>query len=99
MTQHKAQPKGVNVAVRTFAKAWWRSSASIAEPQFQGQTKDRLNNPEVTAQVENTVRAAPEQWLHANKHMAESIIGAVVPRGAAQLVSRSATQEGPERAP
>ncbi|MCA9601502.1 MAG: DNA topoisomerase IV subunit B, partial [Myxococcales bacterium] len=60
---------------------------------FQGQTKDRLNNPEVTAQVENTVRAALEQWLHANKTMAESIIGRVVLAARAREASRSATQE------
>ena len=33
-------------------------SVCVREPQFQGQTKGRLNNPEVRAQVESMVRPA-----------------------------------------
>ncbi len=35
-------------------------SIFIKEPQFQGQTKEKLNNPEVQPMVENAVRAALE---------------------------------------
>ena len=33
-------------------------SVFVREPQFQGQTKERLNNPEMTATVDNFVRPA-----------------------------------------
>ncbi len=36
----------------------------IGDPQFQGQTKDRLNNPDVQATVDSAIRAALEQWLN-----------------------------------
>ena len=31
-------------------------SVFVEEPQFQGQTKDRLNNPEVQGQIDAAVR-------------------------------------------
>ena len=39
-------------------------SIFVSEPQFQGQTKDRLNNPEVLSAVDSVVRPALEQWLN-----------------------------------
>ncbi len=36
-------------------------SVCVREPQFQGQTKGRLNNPEVKAQVESMVRPGPRE--------------------------------------
>jgi DNA gyrase subunit B/topoisomerase-4 subunit B len=55
---HNLSPKGVTLTPTTSAKgivAFF--SIFIKEPQFQGQTKDRLNNPEVTAVVDNVAQA------------------------------------------
>ena len=49
--------EGITAAVNLF----------IHEPQFQGQTKDKLNNPSVRGMVSSCVRPALEQWLHQNK--------------------------------
>ena len=38
----------------------------LPDPQFQGQTKDRLNNPEIGAVLDSTVRPALEHWLNHN---------------------------------
>ena len=38
-------------------------SVFIREPEFQGQTKDRLATQEATRIVENTVRDAFDHWL------------------------------------
>ena len=38
-------------------------SIYVHEPQFQGQTKERLDNPEVQAQVDGAVRPALETFL------------------------------------
>ena len=46
-------------------------SVFLQEPQFQGQTKDRLNNPEVLSAVDSLVRPALEHWLNHNISVAE----------------------------
>ena len=48
-------------------------SIFIEDPQFQGQTKDRLNNPELTATVDNFVRSGLEAWLNANMKAADGM--------------------------
>jgi len=48
------------------------------EPQFEGQTKQRLNNPEMEAAVDGFVRPALEAWLNANKTAADQIVGRIV---------------------
>ena len=67
-------------------------SVYVAEPQFQGQTKDRLNNPEVAAQVESVVRPALETWLLGNGSMAESIVARAILAARAREARREATQ-------
>ena len=66
-------------------------SVFIHEPQFQGQTKDKLNNPEVRAQVDGLVRQALEDWLHANKSQADAILARIVLAARARQASRAAT--------
>ena len=46
-------------------------SIFMQEPQFQGQTKDRLNNPEMLSAVDGMVRPALEHWLNHNQSIAE----------------------------
>ncbi len=78
----------------TSARAWWASlSIFIKEPQFQGQTKDRLNNPEVTAIVDSMVRPALEHWLNHNRTMAESIVARIILAARAREASRAAQAE------
>ena len=68
-------------------------SAYVLEPQFQGQTKDRLNNPEVAAQVDGAVRPALEKWLNENPTFAEQIVGRIVLAARAREASRAAARE------
>ena len=45
---HNLSPKGVTLTAEDIREGLVGVlSVFIAEPQFQGQTKDRLNNPEV----------------------------------------------------
>src|SRR5207253_4475675 len=62
-------------------------------PQFQGQTKDRLNNPEVAGQVDAAVRPGLEQWLLENKTVAEPIIARSALAAPAREASRAAAQQ------
>ncbi|MCS6978009.1 MAG: type IIA DNA topoisomerase subunit B [Gemmatales bacterium] len=68
-------------------------SVFTREPMFQGQTKERLNNPEMTATVDGVVRPALEAWLNANKQSADRIVGRIVLAARAREASRAAASE------
>lgn len=94
MSQHKLTPKGLKISAEDIREGVVAIlSVYVAEPQFQGQTKDRLNNPEVTAQVESTIRTAVEQWLHDNKSVAENIVARIIISSRARAASRAASQQ------
>ena len=94
MDTHKLTPKGVKVTADDIREGLVALvSVYVEEPQFQGQTKDRLNNPELTAQIETSVRTAFEQWLLNNKTSAESIIARVIISSRARAASRAASQQ------
>jgi DNA gyrase subunit B/topoisomerase-4 subunit B len=68
-------------------------SVFITDPQFQGQTKDRLNNPELSARVDQVVRPALEKWLNSNRSAAESIVARIVLSARAREASRAAVTQ------
>jgi len=68
-------------------------SVFITDPQFQGQTKDRLNNPEVQGRLDQMVRPALEQWLNSNRSAAESIVARIVLAARAREASRAAATQ------
>jgi len=68
-------------------------SVFVREPQFQGQTKERLNNPELEATVDNFVRPGLEAWLNGNKTAADQIVGRIILAARARLASREAASE------
>ena len=54
---HNLSPKGVTLAAEDIREGLTGVlSVFIQEPQFQGQTKDRLNNPEMMSAVDGVVR-------------------------------------------
>jgi DNA gyrase/topoisomerase IV subunit B len=68
-------------------------SIFIRDPAFQGQTKEKLNNPEMTAIIEGFVRPALETWLNANMNMADQVVFRIIQSAKARLASREAAQE------
>ncbi len=68
-------------------------SVYVQNPQFQGQTKDRLNNSEVAAQVEAIVRPALEQWMIENGSTGEQIVMRAILAARAREARREATQD------
>ncbi len=74
-------------------------SVFVREPQFEGQTKQRLNNPDVEAYVDNFARPALEAWLNNNKTAAEAIIGRIVLAAKAREASRAAASEVKRKTP
>jgi DNA gyrase subunit B len=91
---HNLTPKGVTLTAEDIREGLTCVlSVFIAEPQFQGQTKDRLNNPEVLSLVDGAVRPALEHWLNHNISVAESIVARIVLAARAREASRAAQQE------
>jgi DNA gyrase subunit B/topoisomerase-4 subunit B len=89
---HNLQPRGVNITVEDIREGMLGVlSVFIAEPQFQGQTKDRLNNPEVQSWVDGAVRPALEQWLNSNRSVAEQIVARIILAARAREASRAAS--------
>jgi len=92
MDTHKLTPRGLTVTADDIREGLiCVLSVFVPEPQFQGQTKDRLNNPEVQALVDTAVRPALEQWLHNNRTVAEQIITRIVISARAREASRAAS--------
>lgn len=60
-------------------------SVFIKEPQFQGQTKDKLVNSDVTRLVENAVRDRFEHWLSGNPEMATILLETIISRAEQRL--------------
>jgi DNA topoisomerase IV B subunit len=91
---HNLSPKGVTLTAEDIREGLVAVlSVFIQEPQFQGQTKDRLNNPESMAAVDSAVRPALEHWLNTNISVAESIVARIILAARAREASRAAQQE------
>jgi DNA gyrase subunit B/topoisomerase-4 subunit B len=91
---HSLSPKGVTLSAEDIREGMTGVlSIFITEPQFQGQTKDRLNNPEVTSIVDSMVRPALEHWLNHNRSTAEQIVARIILAARAREASRAAQAE------
>lgn len=67
-------------------------SLFISEPQFQGQTKDKLSNREAAKMVENAVKDRFDHWLTGNKQQAEELLGFIIDR-AEERISRKQAKD------
>ena len=91
---HSLSPKGVTLSAEDIREGLTGVlSIFIAEPQFQGQTKDRLNNPEIMSIVDSAVRPALEHWLNHNRSTAEAIVARIILAARAREASRAAQAE------
>ena len=88
---HNLSPKGVTLTAEDIREGLTGVlSIFIKEPQFQGQTKDRLNNPEVTNIVDSMARPAIEHWLNHNSTVANAIVARIILSARAREASRAA---------
>ncbi|WP_431257924.1 DNA topoisomerase IV subunit B [Roseateles chitinivorans] len=76
---HALAPKGVKLmAEDVFSRASFVLSAKVLDPQFQGQTKERLNSRDALRLVSAFVKPALELWLNQHvehgKKLAELVI-------------------------
>jgi DNA gyrase subunit B len=97
---HNLTPKGVTLTAEDIREGLIGIlSVFIQEPQFQGQTKDRLNNPEMLSIIDGMVRPALEHWLNHNQSIAESIVARIILAARAREASRAAQQEVVRKGP
>lgn len=97
---HEIPLKGVTLAAEDIREGMVAIlSVFCREPQFQGQTKEKLNNAEMTAAVDGLVRPALENWLNSNPSLADRIIGRIVLAARARLASREAAKEVKRKSP
>lgn len=88
---HKLWPRGLALSAEDIREGLVGVlSVFIADPQFQGQTKDRLNNPELQSLVDGALRPSLEQWLNSNRTLSEQIVGRLVLAARAREASRAA---------
>jgi DNA gyrase subunit B/topoisomerase-4 subunit B len=91
---HNLSPKGVTLTAEDIREGLTGVlSAFVQEPQFQGQTKDRLNNPELVSAIDGLVRPALEHWLNHNISVAEAIVARIILAARAREASRAAQAE------
>ena len=91
MATHKLEPKGVTVTADDIREGMVAIlSVYHRDPQFQGQTKDRLNNPEITAQLDAIVRPGLESWLNQNPSWGQAVVNRLILSAKAREASRAA---------
>ena len=74
-------------------------SVKIAEPQFEGQTKTKLGNPEATSAVSQATAAAMDQYLEEHPKEAKIIIEKIVLAATARAAARKAREMVQRKSP
>jgi len=69
-------------------------SVFIREPEFVGQTKDKLSSPEATRIVENALRDSFDHWLAAAPNAANKLLDFVVERAEERIRRRQEKEIG-----
>jgi DNA gyrase subunit B len=91
---HDVKIKGISITAEDIREGVvGLLSVFVREPKFQGQTKERLNNEEMTSHVDGVIRPALEAWLNNNKASADRIVGRIVLAARAREASRAAVQD------
>jgi topoisomerase-4 subunit B len=94
-------PRGVKLAPEdVWARASWILSVKLVEPQFSGQTKERLSSRECAAFVSGVVKDAFSLWLNEHVADAERIVDLAISAAQARLragrkVTRKKITQGP----
>ncbi len=74
-------------------------SVKVAEPQFEGQTKTKLGNSEVTGAVDQAVGEALGHYLEENPKQAKAIVEKVILAATARFAARKAREMVQRKSP
>ncbi|NLB14774.1 MAG: DNA topoisomerase IV subunit B, partial [Gammaproteobacteria bacterium] len=79
-------PRGVKLAPEdVWDRISYVLSAKLADPQFSGQTKERLSSRQAAGFVEGTAHDAFSLWLNQNVELGEKIAQLAIERASARL--------------
>ncbi|WP_151446015.1 DNA topoisomerase IV subunit B [Lacisediminimonas profundi] len=85
---HSLLPKGVKLLPEdVFARVSFVLSARVLDPQFQGQTKERLNSRDAVRLVSGFIRPALELWLHQHVEYGRKLAELVIKQAQTRLRS------------
>jgi DNA gyrase subunit B len=100
MDVHNIKHKGLSISTDDIREGVVGIlSVFHANPMFQGQTKEKLNNPELAGSVESVVRPGLEAWLNGNPSIADAVVGRIVLAARARMASRNAAGEVRRKTP
>ena len=74
-------------------------SVKVAEPQFEGQTKTKLGNPEATSAVSQATAAAMDQYLEEHPREGKTIVEKIVLAATARAAARKAREMVQRKSP
>ncbi len=92
--QHNNAPKSLAISsedIREGLKVI--ISVFLVSPQFQGQNKEKLNNPFVKQAVSSIVRSELERYLNGHPNTGDAICQRIIQSAKARAASRSAAQK------
>lgn len=94
---HDALPKGLKIGSEDIREGLIcvfsiKMSSDQHQPQFQGQTKAKLNNPEIVSLVETALKSL-EQILNEKPSVTQSILDRIFLAARARAASRAAAQQ------
>ncbi|MBT2142822.1 MULTISPECIES: DNA topoisomerase IV subunit B [unclassified Rhodanobacter] len=95
-------PRGVKLAPEdVWERLAFVLSARLQDPQFAGQTKERLSSRQTAGMVENVIHDAFSLWLNQNVEMGERIAQLAIERASARLkaakqIVRKKITQGPQ---
>ncbi|MBF0425743.1 MAG: DNA topoisomerase IV subunit B [Magnetococcales bacterium] len=79
-------PRGITIATEdVLGGGVMVLSLFITQPQFAGQTKERLTNPGLDRQVEATLKDHLDHWLHGHPEQAMPLLTAIIERARERL--------------
>ena len=74
-------------------------SIKVAEPQFEGQTKTKLGNSEVSGAVQQAVGEALTNYLEEHPNEAQKVVGKVILAATARVAARKARETVQRKSP
>ena len=93
MDTHDLLPRKLDISADDIREGLYAIvNLFMVEPQFQGQTKDKLNNPEARSLVSGALRLALEQYLINHPTTGDAIAARVIQAARARQASRAAAR-------
>jgi topoisomerase-4 subunit B len=84
--EHRANKRAAQVTAEdVLSPLAAKLSVFLRDPQFQGQTKEKLTSPEAARLVETALRDRFDHWLAANPAQADNLLAFVIERAEERL--------------